>query len=103
MERLRNERVQTAKTSVEPPAERDYLRLVKGVGVRTQQLLEEGGYRGVNDVVREDPDRLAIRSGLSHKKARAVQAAARDFLAGEFKEIEAARARLVATSAAGAS
>ncbi|HVU03311.1 MAG TPA: transcription termination factor NusA [Polyangiaceae bacterium] len=103
MERLRNERVVAAKTSAEPPAERDYLRLVKGVGVRTQQLLEEGGYRGVNDVVREDPDRLAIRSGLSHKKARAVQAAARDFLAGEFKEIEAARARLTVTATAGAS
>src|SRR6185436_5289670 len=53
MERLRSERVAAAKTSVEPPAERDLLRLVRGVGVRTQQLLEEGGYRGVNDVVRE--------------------------------------------------
>src|SRR6185369_10499624 len=99
-ERLRRERITAAKTSAEAPTDRDILRLVPGVGVRTQQLLEEGGYRGVNDVVREDPDRLAIRSGLSHKKARAVQAAARDFLQGEFKEIEAARARLVATSAA---
>jgi N utilization substance protein A len=99
MERLRSERVAAAKTSVEPPAERDLLRLVRGVGVRTQQLLEEGGYRGVNDVVREDPDRLAIRSGLSHKKARAVQAAARDFLANEAKEIEAARAALIPAQA----
>jgi N utilization substance protein A len=99
MERLRNERIAAAKTSLEPPAERDILRLVKGVGVRTQQFLEEGGYRGVNDVVREDPDRLAIRSGLSHKKARAVQSAAREFLQGEAKEIEAARAVLAASGA----
>jgi N utilization substance protein A len=92
MERLRAERIALAKTSAEPPTERDILRLVEGVGVRTLQLLEEGGYRGVQDVVREDPDRLAIRSGLSHKKARAVQAAARRFLDGVGKEIEAARA-----------
>ena len=95
MERLRNERIASAKTSIEPPTERDILRLVKGVGVRTQQFLEEGGYRGIQDVVREDPDRLAIRSGLSHKKARAVQAAAREFMEGEAREIEAARAVLV--------
>jgi N utilization substance protein A len=95
MERLRRERIAAAKTSVEPPAERDILRLVKGVGVRTLQLLEEGGYRGINDVVREDPDRLAIRSGLSHKKARAVQASVREFMDGEAKEIEAARALVV--------
>jgi N utilization substance protein A len=96
MERLRAERIAAAKTNPEPPTERDILRLVRGVGVRTQQLLEEGGYRGIQDVVREDPDRLAIRSSLSHKKARAVQAAAREFLQNEAKEIELARASLVA-------
>jgi len=74
---------------------------VRGVGVRTQQLLEEGGYRGIQDVVREDPDRLAIRSSLSHKKARAVQAAAREFMEREAKEIEAARAKLTTSSPAG--
>jgi N utilization substance protein A len=99
MERLRNERIAAAKTSLDPPTDRDVLRLVRGVGVRTQQLLEEGGYRSIQDVVREDPDRLAIRSGLSHKKARAVQAAAREFLDGEAKEIEAARSILLSSGA----
>jgi N utilization substance protein A len=98
MERLRSERIAAAKTSLEPPTDRDILRLVRGVGVRTLQLLEEGGYRGVQDVVREDPDRLAIRSGLSHKKARAVQAAAREFIDGEAKEIDAARAVLISSA-----
>src|SRR5262252_4918643 len=98
MERLRSERIAAAKTSLEPPTDRDILRLVRGVGVRTQQLLEEGGYRGIQDVVREDPDRLAIRSGLSHKKARAVQAAAREFIEGEAKEIDAARAVLLSSA-----
>ncbi|HEX4341698.1 MAG TPA: transcription termination factor NusA [Polyangiaceae bacterium] len=99
MERLRNERIAAAKTSLEPPTERDILRLVRGVGVRTQQFLEEGGYRSIQDVVREDPDRLAIRSGLSHKKARAVQAAAREFIEGEAKEIDAARSILLSSAA----
>jgi len=103
MERLRTERIALAKTSAEAPTERDILRLVEGVGVRTLQLLEEGGYRGVQDIVREDPDRLTIRSGLSHKKARAVQAAARRFLEGVGKEIEAARAALSAAAAVSAS
>jgi N utilization substance protein A len=94
MERLRRERISAAKTSAEAPTDRDILRLVPGVGVRTQQLLEEGGYRGLHDVVREDPDRLAIKSGLSHRKARAIQASAREFIDGEMKEIEAARASL---------
>jgi len=103
MERLRRERIAAAKTSVEAPTDRDVLRLVPGVGMRTQQLLEEGGYRGLHDVVREDPDRLAIKSGLSHKKARAIQAAARQFIDGEWKEIEAARASLGAPAAVAAS
>jgi N utilization substance protein A len=102
MERLRRERISAAKTSPEAPTEREILRLVPGVGVRTQQLLEEGGYRGLHDVVREDPDRLAIKSGLSHRKARAIQAAAREFIDGEAKEIEAARATLIQSSAGAA-
>jgi N utilization substance protein A len=94
MERLRRERITAAKTSPEAPTDREILRLVPGVGVRTQQLLEEGGYRGLYDVVREDPDRLAIKSGLSHRKARAIQAAAKEFIEGEAKDIETARKSL---------
>lgn len=80
MERLRAERMEAIKHRREPPTERELLRLVPGVGMRTLQFLEEGGFRTLRDVVREDPDRLAIKSGLSNKKARAVQAAAREFL-----------------------
>ena len=94
MERLRRQRIEAASTSVEPPTDRDMLRLVRGVGLRTLQFLEEGGYRSVRDVVKEDPDRLSIRSGLSNRKARQVQAAAREFLEGEAKRIDAARASL---------
>ncbi len=96
MERLRHERIQAALAKTEPLTEREKLRFVRGVGMRTLQLLEEAGYRTVQDLEREDPDRLAIKTGLGIKKARLVQQGAIYFLEHESLEIEAARARLPA-------
>jgi N utilization substance protein A len=48
----------------------------------------------IRDVVREDPDRLSIKTGLSNRKARTVQAAAKAFLSDDLPEIEARRAQL---------
>jgi N utilization substance protein A len=92
MERLRKDRIDQASSRVEPLTERDKLRFVRGVGLRTLQLLEEAGYRSVADLSREDPDRLAIKTGLGIKKARQVQQGAVYFLESEAPEIEAARA-----------
>jgi N utilization substance protein A len=94
MERLRLSRLEVACTRAEPPTERELLQLVQGVGVRTLQFLEEGGYRSMRDVVREDPDRLSIKTGLSNKKARAVQEATKAFIAEEQPQIEARRLAL---------
>jgi N utilization substance protein A len=94
MDRMRQERLQVACSREEPPTERELLQLVPGVGLRTLQFLEEGGYRTIRDVVREDPDRLSIKTGLSNRKARAVQAAAKDFLSTDVPEIEARRAQV---------
>jgi N utilization substance protein A len=94
MDRLRMERREIACSREEPPTEREFLQLVPGVGLRTLQFLEEGGYRTIRDVVREDPDRLSIKTGLSNRKARAVQSAAREFLSAEVPEIEVRRAKL---------
>jgi N utilization substance protein A len=94
MDRLRMERLEVAVSRAEPPTERELLQLVPGVGLRTLQFLEEGGYRMIRDVVREDPDRLSIKTGLSNRKARAVQAAAKVFLSNDLPEIEARRAQL---------
>ncbi|MET0412646.1 MAG: transcription termination factor NusA [Polyangiaceae bacterium] len=94
MERLRLTRLEVACTRAEPPTEREFLQLVQGVGVRTLQFLEEGGYRSMRDVVREDPDRLSIKTGLSNKKARAVQEATKAFIAEEQPQIEARRMAL---------
>lgn len=91
MERLRESRLTEVKTRREPPTERELLRLVPGVGLRTLQFLEEGGYRTLRDIVREDPDRLAIKTGLLNKKARSVQKAARQFIETELPLLERAR------------
>ena len=99
MERLRRERIQAALSRTETLSERDKLRFVRGVGMRTLQLLEEAGYRNVHELAREDADRLAIKTGLGIKKARQVQAGATSFLDNEWKEIEAARAQLAAQAA----
>lgn len=99
-ERLRRERIQRASSQIEPLTEREKLRFVPGVGLRTLQLLEEAGYRTVPDLAREDADRLAIRTGLGIKKARQIQQGAEYFLTSEAREIEATRAQLAAARAA---
>ncbi|MCA9632965.1 MAG: transcription termination/antitermination protein NusA [Myxococcales bacterium] len=91
MERLRKERLAEATSRAESLSDRDMLRFVRGVGLRTLHLLEESGYRTVQDLAREDPDRLAIKSGLGIKKARLVQMGAVQFLENDLHEIEAAR------------
>src|SRR5450432_3174385 len=102
MERLRRDRIHRASSQVEPLTERDKLRFVPGVGTRTVQLLEEAGYRTVQDLAREDADRLAIRTGLGIQKARQIQVGASHFLSTEAREIEEARRQATAAAAAAA-
>jgi N utilization substance protein A len=99
MERLRKSRIEEASSRATPLTERDKLRFVRGVGMRSLQLLEEAGYKRVEDLAREDADRLAIRTGLGIKKARQVQQGAVYFLDRESKEIDAARAAFAARQA----
>ena len=92
MERLRQSRIRAAASRTEPLSDRERLMFIRGVGDRTVVLLEEAGYRTVEDVLREDEDRLAIRTGLGIKKARAIKQGAREFVDSEQKVLEAARA-----------
>ena len=92
MERLRQERIQAASSKTEPLTDRERLLFVRGVGERTIQLLEEAGFKSVDDVLREDEDKLAIKTGLGIKKARAIKQGAQSFLDNEHKLLEHARA-----------
>jgi N utilization substance protein A len=91
MEKLRQERIAAASTKTEALTERERLLFVRGLGDRTAQLLEEAGYKTVEDVSREDEDKLAIKTGLGIKKARAIKLGAEHFLSHESKVIDSAR------------
>ncbi|HPY19382.1 MAG TPA: helix-hairpin-helix domain-containing protein [Polyangiaceae bacterium] len=82
--------------------DRERLLFIRGVGQRTVTLLEEAGYRTVEDVLREDIDRLAIRTGLGIKKARLIKQGAQYFVESEQKVLDDARqeAKRVAEDAA---
>ena len=91
MERLRQQRIQAASSRIEPLTDRERLLFVRGIGERTIQLLDEAGYKSVEDLNREDEDKLAIKTGLGIKKARAIKQGAEHFLTSESKVIETAR------------
>jgi len=91
MERLRQERIKVAESRTEPLTDREKLLFVRGVGERTLQLLEEAGYKSVEDVLREDEDKLAIKTGLGIKKARAIKHGADQFVSQEWKQIDGLR------------
>jgi len=96
MERLRQERIRAASSRTEPLTERERLLFIRGVGERTVQLLEDAAYRTVEDILREDEEKLAIKTGLGIKKARAIKHGAEQFMSGESKAIEAARREAIA-------
>ncbi len=91
MEKLRQDRIATASNKVEALTERERLMFVRGMGDRTAQLLEEAGYKTVEDVNREDEDKLATKTGLGIKKVRAIKQGAEHFLSHEAKVIDVAR------------
>ena len=98
METLRQERINAASSKTEPLTDKEKLLFVRGVGERTVQLLEDAGYRSVEDILREDEDKLAIKTGLGIKKARALKQGAEHFLGNEWKQIDAARKAAVSAS-----
>ncbi len=88
LESYRLERLQDATTATEPLTERDRLRLVRGVSDRVADMLEQGGYRTVEDLAgEEDADRLAIKSGLGSGRARYLEDQVKTFLEEEWPPV----------------
>ena len=100
MEKLRQERIVAASSKIEPLTDAEKLLFVRGVGERTVQLLADAGYRSVDEIMREDEDKLAIKTGLGIKKARALKQGAEHFLQNEWRPIDAARKSAAAAAAA---
>jgi N utilization substance protein A len=91
METMRQTRIREASSRTEPLSERERLLFVRGVGERTVEVLEQQGYKAVEDILKESEDKLAIRTGLGIKKARLIRQGAQHFLETEQKVIDAAR------------
>jgi transcription termination/antitermination protein NusA len=100
MEKLRQERITAASSKTEALTDAEKLLFVRGVGERTVQLLADAGYRSVEEIMREDEDKLAIKTGLGIKKARALKQGAEQFLQNEWRQIDAARKSAAAAAAA---
>ncbi len=99
MERLRFERLRDIAGREEPATERERLLCVEGLGARTLTLLEDGGYKTLAAVVKEDADRLGIRSGLGLKKAASIKRAAERFARDEQRLYAETRERLAREAA----
>jgi len=89
MERLRQARIKAAATRTEPLTEQDRMLFVRGVGDRTVQLLKEAGYNTVEEIAKEDEEKLAQKTGFGSKKARFIKLGAKEFVQNEQKIIGA--------------
>ena len=92
VERLRKERIRDIALHEEPPTDRDRLLCVPGISLRVMTLLEEAGYKTIAAVLKENEDKLGIRTGLGFKKAAGIKEAIGDYMRGERELLELARA-----------
>jgi N utilization substance protein A len=83
MEEVRQEQIRQARQAGVPLDAESRLGLLRGVGQRTLGMLKDAGYRSVEELVRENEDQLALRTGLHSRKARLLKEAADAFLAEE--------------------
>ena len=107
LEALRQERMGEAAARVvagQRVPDRERLTLVQGISERLAEQLDAGGYSAPEAIVQEeDPDRLALRTGLPLQQAGPVQQAARRFLEEEWpKALEIARIERTQLEAAAA-
>jgi len=92
VERLRKERILDVALREEPPTDRERLLCVPGISMRVMTLLEEAGYKTIAAVLKENEDKLGIRTSLGFKKATAIKEAIGDYVRGERELLEKVRA-----------
>ncbi|MBW2523954.1 MAG: transcription termination/antitermination protein NusA [Deltaproteobacteria bacterium] len=102
MERLRKERVRDFALREDPLTERERLMCVPSVGARTLTLLEDAGYKSIASILKENEDRLGIRTGLGFKKASSIKEAVASYARAERELFEQTRAQLLEEQAAAA-
>lgn len=78
----------------EPITDRDRLMLIRGVGEHTALVLEEAGYRTVEDILDEDSDKLALRTGFSNSRVARLLEASEQYMKQHHAIVEAAALRI---------
>ncbi|MFI5297000.1 MAG: transcription termination factor NusA [Polyangiales bacterium] len=92
IETIRQDRIRDASNRPEPLSERERLMFIRGVGLKSAEALEAAGYKRVEDLLAETEDKLAMKSGLGIKKARAIRQGAELFLTNDHPVIVKGRA-----------
>jgi transcription termination/antitermination protein NusA len=87
IERLRRERLENALAKADTLTEGDRMLFVRGISAKAAQLLQDAGYKSVEDVHREDEDKLASRSGLGIRRARIIKQGAAHFMVNDAKQL----------------
>jgi hypothetical protein len=89
IETQRIERIEEAKQNPEPLSDHDHMRLAPSMTERVVEALERAGYKSLETLLAEkDVDRLAIKSGLGHQKAREALEGAAHYLEHERADVE---------------
>ena len=83
LETLRDEHLRQLTSDGKALTPRDRLLLCRGVSDKTAELLEQHGYKTPEAILAEGEDKLAVKTGLGIKKARALNQGAQQFIDAE--------------------
>jgi N utilization substance protein A len=83
MDTMRDTRLREVMSGGQKLGPRDRLLLVRGVTEKTAELLENNGYRTPEDLLKEAEDKLALKTGIGIKKARAIRQGAQSLVDAE--------------------
>jgi N utilization substance protein A len=89
MDSMRDARLREIVAGGQKLGARERLLLVRGVTEKTAELLENNGYRTPEDLLKEAEDKLAVKTGIGIKKARAIRQGAQSLVDAEQRASQA--------------
>ncbi|MGZ5967358.1 MAG: helix-hairpin-helix domain-containing protein, partial [Polyangiales bacterium] len=91
MDSMRDKKLREVMEGAQKLGPRDRLLLVRGVTEKTAELLEQNGYRSPEDLLKEAEDKLALKTGIGIKKARAIRQGSQSLIDAEQRVSQAPR------------
>jgi transcription termination/antitermination protein NusA len=89
MERMRHTRVDEAIAKEVPLTPTERMLLVRGLDTRMVAVLEEAGYRSLDEIAKESEERLGGKTGFGARKAKIILAAVQTHLQEEEPKLRA--------------